>query len=223
MQESIEYNEIENYYIINNKIKVDPKYFIKISKKRNLNNLIKLEDNLWYYKHNTLIELLFDVKDYKQIKFINNDNDDYRLNNINIIFKNKFNKPNDVKILEEGIPKIITEGKCSGQHRNMYWKVEDDKNNKYYIMHIYEDIYSKISIHDINKVLNFNNIRPTWGISNDYIKTNIKIGDDKKCIYLHQYVMDVHFEDNTSMKKTVDHINRDKLDNRRENLSFSNM
>ena len=223
MQENLEYDETNNCYVINGKIKIDPKYFIKINKKRNFNDLIKLEDNMWYYKNQTLIEILFDISDYKKIKFINNNTDDYRFNNIEITFNNKFNKPQDVKILEEGIPKIIVEGKCSGQHRNMYWQVEDKENNKYYIMHIYGDFYSKISINDINKVLNFSNIRPTWGISNDYIKTNIKIGDQHKVIYLHQYIMDVHFEDNSSMKKTVDHINRDKMDNRRENLRFANM
>lgn len=223
MQENLEYDETDNCYVINGKIKIDPKYFIKINKKRNFNDLIKLEDNMWYYKNQTLIEILFDISDYKKIKFINNNTDDYRFNNIEITFNNKFNKPQDVKILEEGTPKIIVEGKCSGQHRNMYWKVEDKENNKYYIMHIYGDFYSKISIDDINKVLNFSNIRPTWGISNDYIKTNIKIGDQHKVIYLHQYIMDVHFEDNSSMKKTVDHINRDKMDNRRENLRFANM
>jgi hypothetical protein len=223
MQENLEYDETDNCYVINGKIKIDPKYFIKINKKRNFNDLIKLEDNMWYYKNQTLIEILFDISNYKKIKFINNNTDDYRFNNIEITFNNKFNKPQYVKILEEGTPKIIVEGKCSGQHRNMYWKVEDKKNNKYYIMHIYGDFYSKISIDDINKVLNFSNIRPTWGISNDYIKTNIKIGDQHKVIYLHQYIMDVHFEDNSSMKKTVDHINRDKMDNRRENLRFANM
>jgi hypothetical protein len=221
--QNTEYNEIENYYLINNKIKVDPKYFLKIINKRNFDDFIKLQDNLWYYKHLSLIEILFDIKDYKKIKFINDDSDDYRIDNIKIIFNNKFVKPSNVEIIEEGTPKIINEGKCAGQHRNMYWKVKDFHNNEYYIMHIYNDLYSKISIEDINKVLKINDIRPTWGISNTYVKTNIKFNEENKVIYLHQYIMDVHFDDNTDMKKTVDHINRDKMDNRRENLRFANM
>ena len=37
----------------------------------------------------------------------------------------------------------------------MYWKVKDKDNNTYYMIHIKDDIYTKISKRDINKILNF--------------------------------------------------------------------
>ena len=106
----------------------------------------------------------------------------------------------------------------------MYWKVKDDNDNIYYLMHIKDDIYTKISKKDINKVLNVYNVRPGWYLNNNgYIGTTIRINDKTYNIYLHQLIMDVHDEDLTSYERTVDHINQDKLDNRSENLRLVNM
>jgi hypothetical protein len=210
---------------VNKKIKIDTEYFNNLVGKRNLDNLIKHDDNLYYYKGKNLISLLFNILDYKEIKFKNNDSNDYRFNNLEIILNEPvlIKPPNNLIILETGTSKLVTSGAHYGEERNLYWKMKDNENKEYYVMHVYVDIYTKISLEDIDKILNLNGIRPTWGISNGYIKTNVKIDGHPKVIYLHQYIMDVHFEDNTSFEKTVDHINRDKFDNRRENLRFANM
>ena len=226
MQKSIEYNKTDNCFLLNNKIKIDSEYVENLVGKRNLENLIKLEDNLYYYKNKSLIEILFNISDYKRVKFINNDTDDYRFDNLKIKLNKPINfiNPQNVTILENGTPKLITAGAQAGQYRNMYWKVKDKQNSEYYIMHINDDTFTKISIKDLDKILNFEEIRPCWYLNlNGYIASSFKINDEKKCIYLHQYITDVHFEDNTDMKKTIDHINRDRLDNRRENLRFANM
>jgi hypothetical protein len=91
-------------------------------------------------------------------------------------------------------------------------------------MHIKDNIYTKISNEDIDKVLNYNNIRPSWHLNaTGYITSHINNSKTKIFMYLHQYIMDVHDEDLTNYEKTVDHINNDKLDNRRENLRLVNM
>ena len=223
----IKYIEDEDYFLINEIIKVDKNIINKLICKKNLNNLIKNNDDLWEYKKISLIKILFDIDTFETIIFKNNDDNDYRFNNLNITYKSKynFNKPENVEILEEYEPKLITRGHYSGQYRNMYWRVKEG-DSEYYIMHINENTFTKFSLLDKEKISNLeiSNTILIWYLNlNGYIGTTIKNNGEKKCIYLHQYIMNVHFEDNTDMKKTVDHFNRDKLDNRKDNLRFASM
>ena len=146
---------------------------------------------------------------------------------------NIFMPPSNYVIVDNGTLHNIIQGKYKGQQRNMYWEVRDNICNAtssnhifdtFYIMHIKDNIYTKISNEDIDKVLNYNNIRPSWHLSSTgYITSHINNKDTKIFMYLHQYIMDVHNEDLSNYEKTVDHINNDKLDNRRENLRLVNM
>ena len=226
MQKNIVYCNINNCFLVNNIIKIDIDKIENLIPKRNIEDIIKLEDNLYYYKNKSLIEILFGINNYKQIIFKNNDSNDYTINNLEIKLnkKEKIKEPENVSILEIGSPKLINIGSHAGEYRNMYWKVKDNQNNEYYIMHIIDKIYTKFSIKDYYKVMNYEGDRPTWYMhSSLYIASMFTKNDKKVTVYLHQYIMDVHFEDNSNMKKTIDHINRDKLDNRRENLRFATM
>lgn len=228
------FNENNNYALLINKIKIDmEKTFplLRLKKYRASNFRFNNKDNLWYFNNfksdRKLINILFPEKEDYNIKFINNDYNDYRLCNIEFTINNKysnnFTDPLDYEILKRGEPILITNGACAGEYRNMYWKIRKD-DLTYYLMHIKDDIYTKISKRDINKVLLFKGKRPTWRLfQNGYITCTINSGDKQKAYYLHQLIMDVHDEDLTSYEKTVDHINCDKLDNRHSNLRLVNM
>ena len=218
-------------YLIN-KIKINKEHSLIISRLKNCkleNFTFNIEDNLWYYQNYKLkirlLELLYPNSKNSTFTFINNNSNDYREKNIKINIPKKYSdifpEPLNYTILEYGSPYHITNGKYAGQYRNMYWKVKD-KNLIYYIMHIKDNIYTKISSNDINKVLFFKNDRSSYYIhSNGYIATTTN--SDRLFYYLHQLIMDVHDEDLSDYKKTVDHINHDKLDNRKENLRLVNM
>jgi len=225
--------ENEKYFLLNKIIKIDMKDYLIIGRLKKINDddslIYDYETNLWVYKcyksKTPLIEILYPEKKIISVNFLNLDHNDYREKNLLITEKieKEIIPPSNYNILSEGEPYHVKEGKFAGQFRNMYWKVED-KNITYYLMHIKDDIFTKISKRDIKKVLLLNDKRPSWYIgANGYICTTIRNNGDKKFIYLHQLIMDVHDEDLTSFEKTVDHINCDKLDNRRDNLRLVNM
>lgn len=224
-----------NGIYVNDIIKIDINQSYILSRIKNFskdNFEFNESEKLWYYNKykskERLIDLLVPDKKFTDIKFKNNDYNDYRLENIDFIiddkFENKFNAPENYEILKDGTSHLIKEGKYANQYRNMYWKVKDKDDNTYYIIHIKDNIYTKISKRDINKVLNFKDIRPIWYLQNNgYIATTIHNNSKQKVYYLHQLIMDVHDENLTNFEKTVDHINRDKLDNRQNNLRLVNM
>jgi hypothetical protein len=223
------YNKKDNYYLINDLIKIDVETSIAIAKLKNTKECLKLIDDEWiyiYYKSNIkLISIIFPNEKIVSYCFLNDDINDYRKSNIIIETDNRYDdvfvEPCNVTILKNGTSNKISHGKFSGQYRNMYWKVKSEEVT-YYMMHISNSIYTKISKRDIKKIINYNGVRPFWYLhSNGYIGTTTY--PDKHQFYLHQYIMDVHTEDNTNYEKTVDHINCDKLDNRQSNLRFANM
>jgi hypothetical protein len=226
----IKYDEENNYFCINDKIIIDNSHSLIINKLKNKSvDCLECINEIWYYNNykskSRLIDLLY--PNLLSYKFINNDINDYRSENIEIKYDTRFfdnfTLPKNYTILKMGESYQIKKGKFSGQYRNMYWKVQDDLES-FYIMHITDNIYTKFSKRDKDKILNFMDQRPCWFINqNGYVSTTIHKDDKVYNMYLHQYIMDAHNQDITDYEKTIDHINRDKLDNRRSNLRFANM
>jgi len=230
--EVIEFGK-KNYCVLVGKIKLDIDLSPIITRLKNCkpeNFTFNNETQLWFYNNykttHRLIDLLYPNNKSQDIEFINNNINDYREKNIKFTSKNKYSElfpdPIGYTILEYGTPHQIEGGRYNNEYRNMYWKVKDNNNSIYYLMHIKEDVYTKISLSDIDKVINIGDKKPSWYLQqHGYITTTSRV--NTKIYYLHQLIMDVHKEDLSSYEKTVDHINRDKLDNRRENLRFATM
>lgn len=226
---SIKFNEELNCFNLHNIILIDNKSIQNIINLQTLHdfNNFELKGNIWYVKNIKLNKLLFSNITYDFFEFKSKNYNDFRLINIDFKFYD-IKEPINVEILEKGEYIKLNEGKYSGQIRNMYWKVKDNNGDIYYLMSC-KDInknttYFKFDNDSLNKVLNvYNNSRYTWHIGkNGYPK--VCYHDDKGIKvnrYLHQHLMDYYGNGLNKNSKTVDHINRDKLDNRLSNLRLA--
>lgn len=209
----LDIKNLEKFIFVNNcKYKI-PKWNLD-----NNNNLYtkNTNDNKIYF-----IDIIYGKKIKDNVIFKDNNYLNFLEDNIEIKSDIEIDKKYQILEIIQGHIKNV--GKSAGKELNICYKVlnTETKEEPFILMFCKENTFTKIDIKYYDKIQKMNDYKLTWyHMKNGYIGSHYTENKTDKIIYLHQLI--ANWYGNGKGNMSVDHINRDKLDNRFENLRIVN-
>jgi hypothetical protein len=176
----------------------------------------------------TLIEYIYGVNlKNKTFNYINHNINDLTRKNIEVI--NKYNtnideltnilleKYEEVKLLSEG--HIITRGKEANKVKNQLWEIKIGED-KLLIMHCGNNTFCKLCPESYKKILDYEKYHNNGNKLTFYINSTGYILSNSS-LYIHQIITGCHGNGKGTKNISVDHIDRDPLNNCLNNLKVA--
>ena len=180
-----------------------------------------------YYKYNkktiTYLEFLFKFNSDENVYCFKNNNI-YDLRRANVvcypkIYSTLIEKYNILDYIEGH---YSTLGQSAYKIKNCIWKINEEEKD-YLLMYCEKETLCKLCNKSYSKILEYENIigkKLTWyKSSNGYLQTHNPV--DNKIYYIHQIITGCYGNGQGTKNISVDHIDRDPLNNCWENLRIA--